>query len=76
MARKTQGSTSRKTARRDVAPKLVTADVVTADTMPEHQRQHMVAEAAYYIAAARGFAPGNELDDWLAAERLIDDHCN
>ncbi len=30
---------------------------------------HMVAEAAYYRAEKRGFNPGRELDDWLAAER-------
>ena len=27
-----------------------------------------IAEAAYYKAEARGFIPGHELDDWLAAE--------
>ena len=31
----------------------------------------MVAEAAYYRAEARGFAPGYEQDDWLAAEADI-----
>lgn len=30
-----------------------------------------VAEAAYFIAAARGFAPGNETEDWLKAEKQI-----
>jgi hypothetical protein len=29
----------------------------------------MIATAAYYIAEQRDFAPGMELDDWLAAER-------
>ena len=29
----------------------------------------MIAEAAYFRAANRGFAPGGELADWLAAER-------
>lgn len=27
-----------------------------------------ISEAAYYRAEARGFVPGRELDDWLAAE--------
>ena len=27
-----------------------------------------IAEAAYYRAQARGFEPGHEMDDWLAAE--------
>jgi Protein of unknown function (DUF2934) len=31
----------------------------------------MIAMAAYYRAAERNFAPGHELEDWLAAERRI-----
>lgn len=34
--------------------------------------QQMIAEAAYYRAQARGFAPGRELDDWLEAEAEVD----
>jgi hypothetical protein len=33
----------------------------------------LVAERAYFKAEGRGFAPGHELDDWLAAEREIAD---
>jgi hypothetical protein len=36
------------------------------------QRHVMIAEAAFYIAQARGFTPSQELDDWLAAEREIE----
>ena len=32
----------------------------------------MIEEAAYFIAMRRGFAPGNELGDWLQAETDID----
>ena len=36
------------------------------------QLQHsMISEAAYYLAERRGFRPGQELDDWLAAEGEI-----
>lgn len=35
----------------------------------DHQR--MIAEAAYYRAHSRGFAPGCELEDWLQAEARI-----
>jgi hypothetical protein len=35
-------------------------------------RDQMIAEAAYYLAERRGFAPGYELADWLAAEGEID----
>jgi len=36
------------------------------------QRQTMIAEAAFFMAQARGFTPCQELDDWLAAEREIE----
>jgi Protein of unknown function (DUF2934) len=32
------------------------------------QLQARIAEAAYYRAERRGFAPGGEIEDWLAAE--------
>jgi hypothetical protein len=31
----------------------------------------MIAERAYFRAERRGFVPGHELEDWLAAEREI-----
>lgn len=34
-------------------------------------QQTKVALAAYFIAEKRGFEPGHELDDWLAAEAEI-----
>lgn len=37
------------------------------------RRQRMIAKAAYQRASWRGFAPGHELDDWLTAEREIDE---
>jgi hypothetical protein len=30
-----------------------------------------VADEAYYLAEKRGFQPGGELQDWLAAEHLV-----
>lgn len=35
-------------------------------------RNVMVREAAYLRAQARGFEPGQELEDWLAAEHEVD----
>ncbi len=34
-------------------------------------REHMIAEAAYYIAARRGFNGGDPVQDWIQAERQI-----
>lgn len=41
----------------------------TAPNRDELQR--WIAEAAYYRAEQRGFEPGRETDDWLAAEAEI-----
>ena len=40
--------------------------------VPEKTRDAMIREAAYLLAERRGFDPGRELEDWLAAERQID----
>jgi DUF2934 family protein len=37
----------------------------------ETSLQSSIAEAAYYRAERRGFAPGEELEDWLAAEKEV-----
>ena len=35
-------------------------------------RRVSIAKAAYFNAERRGFAPGHELEDWLAAENEVD----
>ena len=44
---------------------------ITSDADREARRRR-VAEAAYYRAQQRGFAPGGEVDDWLEAEKEIE----
>jgi len=47
----------------------------TADPMgATHRtsREQEIAKLAYAKAQARGFAPGQELEDWLAAEQELD----
>ena len=41
-----------------------------SDTSGEALRER-VREAAYYRAQQRGFSPGYEIEDWLAAEAEI-----
>ena len=36
------------------------------------KRAALIAEAAYFRAERRGFAPGHEAEDWLAAEAEVD----
>ncbi len=43
---------------------------LAADQTAE-SRHETVAQAAYFLAEARGFEQGHELEDWLAAERQI-----
>jgi Protein of unknown function (DUF2934) len=35
-------------------------------------RRQLVAAEAYFRAERRGFAAGNELEDWVAAEMAVD----
>jgi len=53
----------RKTAAKTVAVTL---------TVSEDVRRGMIAEAAYLRAERRGFSPGGEHEDWLAAEAEVD----
>jgi hypothetical protein len=53
---------------------VVTAKATTPFTQfvdPE-RRDWLIAEAAYFRAEKRGFAPGHETEDWLAAEAEVD----
>jgi hypothetical protein len=60
------------------APDPYRADIPRASierlVTPE-ERHQLIAEAAYLIAGRRGFAPGHELSDWLAAENEVNRAC-
>ena len=43
-----------------------------ATAVSEDERRGMIALAAYLRAESRGFAPGGEAEDWIAAEKEID----
>ena len=45
-------------------------NIISRGVTPE-ERHQLIAEAAYYRAERRGFAPGAELEDWLEAEAEI-----
>ena len=48
------------------------APATTAITVSEEARRAMIAQAAYLRAERRGFTPGNEVEDWMAAEAEVD----
>lgn len=39
-----------------------------SDPSSDCSREQLIAEAAYFLAERRGFAPGYEVADWLQAE--------
>ena len=51
-----------------VQPSAVEPEPADASSL----RADLIATAAYYLAERRGFVPGYELADWLAAEREIE----
>jgi hypothetical protein len=53
-------------------------NAIEGDSLSPHQsdadaRHCRISEAAYRLAEARGFEGGSELDDWLEAEREVDE---
>jgi hypothetical protein len=48
--------------------------LVECVTNPDERRQ-LIASQAYLRAKARGFVPGHELEDWLAAEQDVNAAC-
>lgn len=82
--RTTTGRTKKKTAPPPAAtqrapetsePTAVTAAHLERRDIPSFSidREARIAEAAYWRSERRGFGPGQELDDWLAAEKEVDD---
>jgi uncharacterized protein (DUF3084 family) len=43
-----------------------------ATVIDPDMRRRLVAAEAYFFAERRGFTGGNEIDDWVAAERVVD----
>ena len=71
--RKTAASTSELT---DGAVMIVLesaqSEMAASMSVDPDVRRQLVAAEAYFRAERRGFAAGNELEDWVAAERAVD----
>lgn len=56
-------------------PKLAHADIVRMAKVEAEsraqERHDLIATTAYFRAQHRGFEPGHELEDWLAAETEV-----
>jgi len=63
---------SSKTPSKTTASKPTTPPRLSPSPIDPDRRRALIAEAAYYHAEHRGFRPGNEESDWLAAETEVD----
>ena len=59
-------------ASRKPAKSLAKQPAASVATVDASERNRHIAEAAYYLAERRGFAPGQEISDWLQAEAMFD----
>jgi hypothetical protein len=48
--------------------KQVGPEPLPASALNAEERDRLIAQAAYFRAEKRGFAPGSELQDWVEAE--------
>ena len=69
--------TKRETTRRAKVTELSDGAVMAVldsepKTIDPEARRRLVAAEAYFFAERRGFAGGNELEDWVAAEIIVD----
>jgi hypothetical protein len=48
------------------------SDLAASMSIDPDLRRQLVAAEAYFRAERRGFTAGNELEDWVAAERAVD----
>jgi len=66
-------STTPRTARKSTATKSARRPREAAAALIDPERRRaLIAEAAYFRAERRGFEPGHEAEDWLAAELEVD----
>lgn len=59
------------TTKTAAAPRKPASEQRSAAPMTGEEAKRLIAEAAYYRAARRNFAPGHELEDWIQAESEV-----
>lgn len=64
--------TVKKRAPRKAAAIAAKAATPFTQFVDPERRDALIAQAAYFRAEKRGFAPGHEAEDWLAAEAEVD----
>ena len=57
--------------KKKVVKKRAVRKTQTSSTISNEQHYLMVSEAAYHLSEQQGFIPGNDIDNWLKAEKQI-----
>jgi len=65
-------STPRKRAPRKASAAISASAPSYNQFVGPEQRAALIAEAAFFRSEKRGFVPGHEVEDWLAAESEVD----
>ena len=55
-----------------LSPNALITHTDLSRTFDSNERHGLIERLAYQYAESRGFAPGHEVDDWLAAEAEVD----
>ena len=64
-----KAATKKKTAKK----KTVKKAPAPTRRVSDQERYEMIQRHAYFLAEARNFEPGHELEDWIEAERFVDE---
>ena len=65
-------TTTPRTRRSSTKPTRTPRSDANASLIDPDRRRALIAQAAYLRAECRGFEPGHEVEDWLAAEAEVD----
>lgn len=44
---------------------------ISKDSLPQEQMDKIIRDVAYNLYEQRNYVPGNDLDDWLEAEKIV-----
>lgn len=67
-----QTSSPARNVRKSTTKESSSVPKLNAEKLKAEKRHALIAEAAYLRSERRGFAPGHEVEDWVAAEAEID----
>ena len=68
-----KAAAKKKTTKKTAKKKSVKKAPAPTRRVSDQERYEMIQRHAYFLAEARNFEPGHELEDWIEAERFVDE---